>query len=243
MKLLTFTFILIAVSAVYANYVNSVISTLKKRKNNDDDGDYNFESLNFTINKKCLKEYSKYNNCITDINYANHEKVCPSITSDTCQEFYKDPMSFLPSCMDFPKFVNNFPIYAKCFALSNTFLCQKDENGNLCPLSEISLKSSVFITDFEGNQFNKTREITCQSKICREATFNYYSKYEEALSYVDKLVLNITESEYNKSIQKSKNLTDYLNSDECKAMSSAVSTLKFCSGLFISLSLLLLSFY
>jgi len=236
MKLSTSIFALVAASAVYANSTNSIVNFLKKRE-------VTFDASQLQdISVECYNEFLEYAECENYPLPQTYDKVCPIVTGEKCQKYYNDPMSFLPSCKEFPAVVETTSVY-KSLIPSLKFFCQKDEAGNHCPLSDEFLASNTdTYVPSTLEEMDKILEATCHSKICREVSYEFSNTAGEMINDIDNLsTYTVTGAE--NGLRGLAQMAKYLNSDECKAMSSGATSLKISSGLFISLGLLLLSLY
>jgi len=113
-----------------------------------------------SISEECRKEYenSEYMKCNPTINIINYKDACTDIKSESCQNFYNDPLKYYPICKDIPKFSELFhPNLIKSLLQTYSILCQTDENGDLCPFS-LSLMTNSDNNDVLNDQ--------CKSKIC-----------------------------------------------------------------------------
>jgi len=142
-----------------------------------------------------------------------------------------------------------------------TLICAMDEAGKPCPLADdftnSVLKNKNSLT---GTQVEKDLMDTCLSNVCKVATHDALQIFTST-SVDDIKDLSTIVGSINFNISRTQSLIDFLNSDECKAIASGgaadasaangnasdaisgSSTLKISTGLFISLGLLLLSFY
>jgi len=230
MKFFTPVFALFAASAVCANRSEGLINFLQKRDATMD------ESAFQNVSEACINEIKQYKPCLKSPSGKNFDKICQQIKSDECKNFASNPQSLLPSCKDYPQVLEYFsPDLLEENYSVYIFSCTKDEAGNQCPFGNAVANRK---NDFTGSEAEKTMKDTCSSKICREATYEIFK--------------NITDKIYNDSknlsavslidLADTEELLDFLDSDECKAMSGS-STFKIGTGIFVSLGLLLLSLY
>jgi len=229
---------------------------------------------------KCQNELEKYLECLTNPKIYTVEQVCPKIQSERCQQFYNDPLNYVTTCKEDPfttKMLN--PIIMNNINNFNLLACQKDEAGNPCPFSELTIMEFSDLDDkpMTDEELKKAKENTCKSKICRDVTYKAYSNIRAAKEYFDKEIA-IGNVKGTKLAQREE-IAKYLDSEECKAMSNSnvnqentinndakqgntindtkqnntsdenkennsdATTLKAVNGIFITLCLLLLTYY
>jgi hypothetical protein len=253
---------------------------LKKREVEIDESAYE------NISEACQTEFSKYEKCFTKPTEKNYSSVCTTINSAECKNFVADPKSALPSCLDQDVMMEMLdPKVLEGSYLAYEFFCANDESGNPCPFSSLFINNnSETIKNLPQDESYYVLKSTCESAICREATYNMY-----------KVLLGTTVDAYEnlsttsgsfdaKTINGDEQLIAFLNSDECRSMAktntattntgatnnnanaasgaannntnaasgaannnanatSGATNLKVTTGLFVSLGLLLLSFY
>jgi len=113
--------------------------------------------LEATITHECNKAMEPYEKCMEMP--SNLKDTCPDITSDSCVKFFEDPFGVVPQCKGIPVLEQTLdPTILKATKLAMKLMCLKDENGNLCPITEV----------IRNNQEAdlKTIEDTCKSQIC-----------------------------------------------------------------------------
>jgi len=216
-------------STVCANSFNDLFDILEKR---------DFLGLN------CNNEILTIKDCFVYPTINTYEQLCPIVESEKCQQLYTDPFKLIPSCQDVP-IISTFFQSSLLDDLRHhlNLSCQKDEAGILCPFSEIMLnKISKILNPITVEQYNKAKESTCQSQICREATFNAYSHITTTTKAFENLSLPFNIPEFDDVVIDKQELANYLDSEECKDMSGA-STLNIGFGILISLALLIFSLY
>ncbi|ORX76549.1 hypothetical protein BCR32DRAFT_284045 [Anaeromyces robustus] len=204
MKFITPIITLVAASVTYANN-----TFLNKRAYIDE--------MYVNISNDCKKELTKYNkNCIVVSSQQSLNDYCTVINSGDCKQFFTNSESVLPSCQGYNTIKNLYsPSVLKGEYLMRQLICTKDENGNSCPFSTILLKA------FNGSVFtqsnnNEALSATCESAICREATYNALKGIIESTDAYTNLSGDQSQknsNEYNNYKSKS----EFLNSAECKA--------------------------
>jgi len=189
------------------------------------------------IGDTCKTQLITFKDCLENPTNTQLEKDCQVFMNDQCQNLFKDPVSQIPGCKDNLEVMEELQLYIKSFVPLYQLGCAKDEVGQRCPFSETSLKTSFFMIN--GTEFERLTKETCQSDICRDLTIKAYHK--DSAQKLSSFKVNIGGDKKNdKPAQVS--FTEYLDSDECKAMSGAT-TLKISGGLLLTLALYLLSLY
>jgi len=230
MNLKTITVLLATLSTITANRL--IISSLLNKRDTSDTLYTDLEG----IDEKCIQDYSQYAICFSDFIRDNYEEKCSETTQIKCNKFFKNPLSFLPNCSNTPEieeYINPeiLPFASSLYNLS----CQKDEAGNICPVSELGMEINDNPYGSLSPQANsRFLDDICKSKSCKEATIDAYSKLLELQDKPD--IINELESY---SAEANKKILQYLNSNECKAMTNGVEP-HFKNILLIPLSLLLL---
>jgi hypothetical protein len=196
---------------------------------------------NLSVTPECqndLNMSSEYKDCYTPtVTKENYKELCSVLTSQKCQQFYANPMSYLPNCGTSQQIVELLSDAVMKTTVSSVLLiCQNDENGNLCPMAESLL-------DY-GKIKDKSIKKTCQSKSCVNQALEMYSSLNNNMDDIQNL--SITSGAANADSQNNISIiTNYLTSAECKAQAdgqkSCATSLKMGSSLFLTFGLLLLS--
>jgi len=100
--------------------------------------------------------------------YETIEEDCNKMTSPECKAFYENPMSYFPKCegTDLQNYFTE-PIM-KTVKATVDFICAKDEEGEMCPLAEIYVRTT--------SQTNENvYKYTCHSKNCIDTGIAMYS--------------------------------------------------------------------
>ncbi|ORX83522.1 hypothetical protein BCR32DRAFT_326336, partial [Anaeromyces robustus] len=230
MKLLNkFIFLfIISTTTVFSYNLNTLLATKDYHLLNKDIED---EEM-IKVIKKCEDGLAKYEKCLYGSDKFTRDNIddfCNTFNSERCQNFYKSPIETIPICKEIPKELQN--TFNEMFSLSYPsmkFFCQKDENGNLCPMVEYELSESnnkYDDTKSNKNKNNKKRvseEIvllmkvvkqTCKSEICKEAALNLYNTLNESMDIEDAIL-----SEDHKAMENNKiimNILRVLKSKNC----------------------------
>jgi len=197
------------------------------------------------INLLCDNEVREIDECFQNPTINTLEVVCKIYKSEKCQKFFTDPFSVIPNCKNDELYsVMLQPLITNNLNRQYNLACLKDEVGNPCPYGEILLKEySHVLNPLTDGQKQEAKKNTCQSNICREATYKAFFDYEAAKKVIDG-IMEADDVPQDNSINVGKQeVAKYMDTEECKAMSSDASILRIGAGVFISVGLLLLSLY
>jgi len=210
----------------------------------------------------CIEELARMKNCLIIPNRNTLNDSCNNYNTDTCQSFYKDPMSLLSTCKDnsiVSALVNSS---VNLIARDLKVKCQKDESGNECPLAEVELNNDDASSADISNAVNNS----CKSKICRENTLEYLEYTSEMNGKASNLLqssisqitgvgsisedsLNSVLQDQNNNDNEIKSYIDILKGDNCinqskttanANSSDAKQTVKAFSGLLSGVILIIL---
>lgn len=115
-----------------------------------------------------LNTSNLYNNCADyQPTIDTYKERCAKMLGPECQEFYNDPMKYLPKCKGTD--VENYfsPEVMVTSRAAVNFVCIPDEEGNICPLAELYVKGLG--TDDEHVKY------TCHSQKCVDNGIAMYS--------------------------------------------------------------------
>jgi len=212
MKFIIFLIELFSISLTFSSTIN------RNFVRRDEDTKIIEKRVNVNVNRNTLdvsmecrndlNRSSEYKEC-SDIKFinSNYDYLCSVLNSRKCQDFFKNPISYLPNCKNDKTIVDvlSTPMM-KVNMASISLMCTKDDNGNLCPAAEASLNNKVIDT----NAIN----LTCKSKKCIES-----------LSYMVEATLDNIDDIGSLSISNSNNLANTkkvflallsnLNSEKC----------------------------
>jgi len=184
-----------------------------------------------------LLNSDEYKNCYKQtITLENYKELCTVLNSTKCQNFFKNPMSYLPNCVDDKELSELLSPTMITNTLSSVHLiCQTDEQDGLCPIAEALLKKKKIK--------EKTIKKSCKSKNCINSAIEVYSSLQNNLSGFEQLSIT-TGSQDDTSKNNIVSVIDYLNSKECQeGPSSGATTIKLGSSIILTLGLLLFSLY
>ncbi|ORX86655.1 hypothetical protein BCR32DRAFT_324855 [Anaeromyces robustus] len=193
------------------------------------------------LSEECIKEQENAENteCMEFITLSNYKQVCSNYKSEKCQKFYNDPLSYFPLCKNDPIIKELYqPIGMETLQHMYDLECQKDEDGNLCPMS------LSFITSSPSHDVIND---TCKSKLCTDSIIEICKKFNiEQFSYYENLPNTSGNFTY-EELNAFKNIAKMLESDKCKALhvtndTSNAINIKSSNILLITLTLLLLLF-
>ncbi|ORX58408.1 hypothetical protein BCR36DRAFT_580034 [Piromyces finnis] len=191
-----------------------------------------------------LSNSVEYRDCfLPTITKENYKELCIVLNSTKCQQFYNDPMFYLPNCIDDYQISELLsPTIISSTLSSIHLICQTDEQNNLCPIAEALLNNQ--------NLKEKTIKKTCASKNCINAAIQVYSSLQTNLNDFENLSIT-TGSNDDSSKNNIVTVMDYLNSQECQnyksnkgdSNESSSTNLKISYSIFISLGILLFFIY
>jgi len=216
--------------------------------------DISFKIVNFNTiskNQDCQNDINDYKQCFALLNYSNYannfKEVCEYVYDEKCQEFYEDPILFMPNCQDSVEIVQALSPAVININLSRVGVgCKTDENGELCPIA-----NAFFNNESIAQSYASLFEATCKSPKCTTALIDAlmgelaYAEDAESLSISSGHLDNSTSSLMNR-------LLEDLNSNKCGAtnvMKRSDDSSDFLpisvnnTLLIIALSLILLSFF
>jgi len=123
------------------------------------------ESISFYGGSEtCTSELARVKNCISSVTKDNINDACSNYHTETCQTFYSNPLKLAPSC-DTNSMAGDFIVNTvNLVSVDMKVKCQKDENGNDCPLADLELNNE----DAPNEVVLEAIKNSCQSRICRE---------------------------------------------------------------------------
>ena len=130
------------------------------------------------VNVECVTAIkAQISDCITSeqITFSNLESICSAYKSEKCQTFFNSSISSIPACSGEVKdVVNSVEKSIKLHVASVIDLkCAKDENGNICPISNYVIQNGDIPSDPSDPNWQQAVQDTCKSKACSEAFINY----------------------------------------------------------------------
>ncbi|OUM58986.1 hypothetical protein PIROE2DRAFT_64069 [Piromyces sp. E2] len=201
----------------------SIASTVLSNTLSDISFKIDFNSIQKT--PECQSDFDEYKQCFALFNYGsyanNFKEVCDIVYSENCQEFYEDPLIFLPNCQDSKELAQALDTSVININLSRVGAgCKTDENGILCPIA-----NSFFNGESIAQNYNTLFESTCKSLKCKTALIDAlkgelaYAKDAESLSITSGQLDNSTATLMNRFLND-------LNSDKCSIGNSETKNMK-----------------
>jgi len=124
---------------------------------------------------KVLKE--QFSNCLISekITLDNLENVCSTYKSEKCQNLIKSGIGKIDACSSqINTVIETFDkVISGKIASAIELKCAKDENGNVCPISNYVIQNGDIPQDPNDDKWKQAVEETCKSKACSEAFINY----------------------------------------------------------------------
>jgi len=159
----------------------------------------------------CKSELKGYSKCIFDYTKISSRKLdqyCSTYNSSECQKYIDNPKKYVPSCfsLDSSYRIDDLILLNYKKALLN-LICQKDNNGNTCSISEIFFGKDVS----SNSNVKKIVDATCAQSKCRD-------KYIEFLNAKYKLGESNDGSNYgisNINLNTISKMKNYMESGEC----------------------------
>ncbi|ORX46853.1 hypothetical protein BCR36DRAFT_413804 [Piromyces finnis] len=157
-------------------FISSIISAVLAAPFNSNNG----SSGRFT--EACKAEMIAIEGCISQkISKENLSSVCATSQSTQCQQFYFNPMSFLPSCQSVKSLIT---VSAEIFKNTLSIMCETSETGEICPFTDYEITTGLANTMnvYKNNpmaemQMNEAAlnsiKNSCSSPKCTEATKKY----------------------------------------------------------------------
>jgi len=198
----------------FSIFITTISATLALNSNNSNSNSFK------GFPNACKNEMLRVEKCMSrEITKGNLNTICTAAKTKICQKFYSDPMSVVPSCKNFKSLISTS---ARVFNNSLSLMCETDERGNLCPLTEyeISVSNNSYNTIINDNSLKAIRN-TCSSAKCTKAT----KKYIQYLLNNNSSILQIVSTNYrfssiedaNKEVVNSlSTFMKILNENNCK---------------------------
>jgi len=171
---------------------------------------FNEDLFNEGLSEACIEELnnSEYTECMDEVTKTNFKQLCSSFKSEKCQNFYNNPLNYLPNCKNEPTIKEYYqPINIEYMTIIKELTCLTDEEDNLCPLG-IFVISEDYDYDFIKD--------TCKSKICADSFIKVAKKIkiDHLLTYEN---LSFTEGAFNyHELNSYNNVVKKLESDDCR---------------------------
>jgi len=138
-----------------------------------------FEKNNIpNISSDCASAIkSQIGDCITSekITLSNLDSICSAYKSDKCQNFFNSSINSIEGCSSEASIiVTAVEKYIKLKVASVLNLkCAKDENGNVCPISNYVIQNGDVPSDSTDPNWQQAVQDTCKSKTCSDAFIDY----------------------------------------------------------------------
>jgi len=183
------------------------------------------------LTEECMNEMMNMEKCISQkITKENLNAICEASKTQDCQQFYADPMSFLPSCQNFGELITTS---SQIFNNSLSLMCENDETGNICPFTEYELSLSnnneeqnvgtnpmdTTIGNNDEEALNAIKK-TCTSPKCKAATQKYIQFLIDSNNDVTKTIaanyrFASLQNANTEVINKLNSFLEVLNGNEC----------------------------
>ncbi|ORX75236.1 hypothetical protein BCR32DRAFT_272030 [Anaeromyces robustus] len=173
-------------------YVNSDFNNVSDECKND---------LNLSI------EFSECSPYHLKIYFSNYKEICSTVNSEKCQNFYKDPFSYLPNCKNDSTVINKFsPVAVETAKVGINYYCTTNDDGEICPAPEATLKG----LSIRGNK--NIISNTCKSRQCIKGLTDYLNN---ALNNINELEEKSVTSTSRKTLESYKSILEELKSKNC----------------------------
>jgi len=151
-----------------------------------------------------------YKQCNSNaMDMSNYEEICKSFNSKQCEDYYKDPLSFVPKCTN-DEFFNLSISSFKGKDVTKNYYCLVVDDNKVCPVAEASLNGEAVS--------EKLLEETCKSKACIEGLIKMFEDSIESAEEYTKLLQMTKEGTFYDAGATKKVLGQYvefLKSEEC----------------------------
>jgi len=130
-----------------------------------------FEKNNIpSISSDCASAIkSKISECVTSekITLSNLDSICSAYKSDKCQSFFNSSISSIDGCGSEESIIlTAVEKYIKLKVASVLNLkCAKDEDGNICPISNYVIQNGDVPSDSTDPSWQQAVNDTCKSKL------------------------------------------------------------------------------
>ncbi|ORX48995.1 hypothetical protein BCR36DRAFT_354169 [Piromyces finnis] len=190
MKCATKFLTLLAVSSAFAY-------TIPMEKRNE--FDY-FDSSSFPIKKECMDALEKYDTkgCSYDDIYVDFDRSCKTLNSKKCQKIFNLKLTEIPECQSSNKeTLEIMEDYLSIQRISVKFMCSRDENNNICPISIFEEDRAENLSEEDQIKLvNKLINDNCKSKKCTNAITEYIDEIEK----IEKKLRNSMKSKMNENV-------------------------------------------
>jgi len=140
--------------------------------------------LGINKNEQCDNALKEYNDCLAGMNEIEDQQkdtICGTFNSEKCQNFFKNGVKSVKGCENLEDMllrIEEFLVEANSVSLK--MQCAKDENGQYCPLSNLSTQLIKDAKNKENNndeefkqKYNEAVNNTCKSRTCIDAALEF----------------------------------------------------------------------
>jgi len=194
-----------------------------KAKRERGEGDHSLETKN-----ACKNEQKSFKDCYTIEEKKIDEEICKMVSEDRCDKFFKDPVTYIPSCGKFDKSMGDgLNALYKFIGSFYHFTCANDRN---CTIAK-KIANKIELSNIQLNELSSPKEEDlnddCHNKNCVDTATEMYENYRE---YVNEYweaekaggsVNSTSEDEYKNEIDSINKTLEYLKSPACVQLSGA----------------------
>jgi len=142
-------------------------------------------------NESCMNSIDEFStNCLIkdEININNIDEACQKFNNEFCQTKFQSGAEGFDQCNNslfgFDELMNTYYVAMKYF-------CERDENGEICPLAAAALTDDNGSLKSEDEQLIQSVKDTCNSEKCKEVTREFLMNSSEKTSEFIGFFVNI----------------------------------------------------
>jgi len=183
-------------------------------------------ATNDELHYQCLKELQPFELCDLSnyYGYNNYNiSICEKFHEAKCPEFFESPFKFAPTCEKSIKnnryrLLNMDDVTIQLKADYNLMCAKKDSQSSseYCNIYRIA-DIYNYCHSYDEPMDDSVKHQLCHSLECRKHAIEFYTKYSKMEYYNTNYKVYSKEDDYKRATQLSKELIDYLSSDQCES--------------------------
>ena len=155
-----------------------------------------------SISESCILFLNSLNNCFVNpvLDSEKFEGRCTTFASEQCQKFENTSAYDVPECKDVNKSILfGIDELIKVSFQATKFECGKDENGNYCPLTSITLEKNYQYNKVANDTltepqvaeiYDKAMADTCKFKKCSDDLFTFVNEMSKDAKVIVQEAIN-----------------------------------------------------